>query len=359
MKRILCFSAYAANLRYVALARGLRDHGYEVIASKSHGPSGSILELALTLLPNCWLALTCRADLAAGFKPHPNVTLPLWIAKLRGLPTWLDVDDLDHAYRTGWVGTLVEILQRPFPRLYTIVTYHNENLREHLIRDRHVNPDRLLRVEQGVDCRLFDGQAAPDRVAEVRRRFDLAGKPVAVYTAHLNVASDLEPVLTAWQTVVRELPAAVLLVVGGGPLRQHFENLAGQMGLTSQVHFTGEVSHGDVPAFFAVADVALLYFSPRLVNQYRCSLKLREYFAAGVKVVCNDVGELPTFAHLTYQSSSDPAAFAANIVRVLRGGGDRREQQAHDYARQQLHWPRLIEQATREIVARGGLASPD
>ena len=352
MKRLVCFSAYAGNLRYTALVNGLRALGYEVAESKSHGPPGSILELVLTLLPNCWRALTARADLVAGFKPHPNVTLPLLIAKLRGLPTWLDVDDLDHAYRAGWVGKLVEIIQRPFPRCATIVTYHNENLRDYLIREMHVAPNRLLRIEQGVDCTLFDGQAAPDLVAAVRRRFDLAGKRVAVYTAHLNVASDLEPVLKTWQLVGREFPTAVLLVVGGGPLRQHFEALAAQMGLAGHVHFTGEVNHAEVPAYFAIADAALLYFTPRLVNEYRCSLKLREYFAAGLKVVCNDFAELKNYPHLTYQSTTSPAAFAAAIVQVFRDGGDGRERTAQEYARQQLHWPRLIATVAPEIARR-------
>ena len=129
-RRIVCFSAYTANLRATAFTRFLRGLGYEIIEPKPHGPPGSILELALTLLPNCWLALTCRADLAAGFKPHPNVTLPLLICKLRGMPTWIDVDDLDHAYREGWLSHLVRWMQRPFPRLFTVVSYHNLKLKD-------------------------------------------------------------------------------------------------------------------------------------------------------------------------------------------------------------------------------------
>src|SRR5437016_597139 len=110
-RRIVCFSAYSANLRATAFTRFLRTCGYDIIEPKPHGPPGSILELGLTLFPNCWLALTVRADLAGGFKPHPNVTLPLLICKLRGIPTWIDVDDLDHAYREGWVSRLVEWMQ--------------------------------------------------------------------------------------------------------------------------------------------------------------------------------------------------------------------------------------------------------
>jgi hypothetical protein len=222
MKTMVCFSSCSVNLRYTAFVRWMRAQGLEVIEPKPHGAPGSFLELFLTILPNCWLALTCRADMAAGFKPHLNVTLPLLIAKMRGIPTWLDVDDLCHAYLTGWMSKLLEILQKPFPRLFTMVSYHNENLHPFLVNERGVSPQRIFRIEQGVDCTLFNSHADPGQIETIRQRYGLEGKPVAVYTAHLNVASDLEPVLQTWQKVLLELPDAALLVVGGGPLQMKF-----------------------------------------------------------------------------------------------------------------------------------------
>jgi len=295
-RRIVSFSAYSTNLRAAAVVRLLREAGYEVVGPRPRGRPGSIGELARTLIPNCWMALTCRADLAVGFKPHLNVTLPLLICRLRGIPTWIDVDDLDHAYRDGWLGRVVEISQRPFPRLYRIVTYHNPRLRDDLLGRMRCRPEQLLRVTQGVDYQAFHTPPATPRIEDIRRTFGLAGKRVGIYTAHLNVASDLEPVLEAWRAVVQEVPDARLLVVGGGPRLEAYHALVRSMGLADHVAFTGEVAHGDVPAYVAVGDAALLYFSPRLASDYRCSLKLREYFAAGVRVVSNDVGELKSFA---------------------------------------------------------------
>jgi glycosyltransferase involved in cell wall biosynthesis len=351
-RRIVCFSAYTNNLRATAFTHFLRDLGYEIIKPKPHGPSGSILELVLTLLPNCWLALTCRADLAAGFKPHPNVTLPLLICKLRGMPTWIDVDDLDHAYREGLVSRLVEWMQRPFPRLCTVISYHNQLLKDYLVQRMRCAPERLLRIPQGVHYAFFNEAVAPA---------DLPvddSKPVAIYAAHLNVASDLDPVLRAWRTVVEKKPGALLVVIGGGPMQGHFQRLAVELGLAAQVCFTGEVRHAEVRRYFARADVALLYMSRRLVNKYRCSLKLREYFAAGLKVVCNDFGELDEFAELTYQTKSGVGDFAAMIVRVLEGFDDGRQETARRFAREQLDWPRIIETAAADLARHVKLAPP-
>lgn len=351
-RRIVCFSAYSANLRATAFTHFLEKLGYEIIEPKPHGPPGSILELALTLLPNCWLALTCRADLAAGFKPHPNVTLPLLICRLRGLPTWIDVDDLDHAYREGWVSKLVEIMQRPFPRLCTVVTYHNTRLKNYLVQQMRCAPDRLVRIPQGVNHAFFNEPVTPA---------ELPGddpKHVAIYAAHLNVACDLEPVLQAWRTVVEKIPGTLLVVIGGGPMQSHFERLATELGLAKSVHFTGEVPHADVRRYFALADVALLYMTRRLVNEYRCSLKLREYFAAGLKVVCNDFGELSEYAELTYQTTGGVEEFAALIVRVLNGFDDGRQETARRFAREQLDWPRIIATAATELSRHVKLAAP-
>jgi len=346
-RRLVCFSAYSTNLRAAALVRLLAAAGYDVVVSRPRGKPGSISELVRTLIPNCWLALTCRADLAVGFKPHLNVTLPLLICRLRGIPTWIDVDDLDHAYRDGVLGRFVEITQRPFPQLFRIVSYHNARLKDYLLTRMRCRPEQLLRIEQGVDYRTFNTAGGP-----IPKTFDVAGKRVAIYTAHLNVASDLEPVLAAWRDVVAQLPDAFLLVVGGGPLLDAYRRKVAAMGLAGHVGFTGEVAHRDVPAYVALGHAALLYFSPRLVSEYRCSLKLREYFASGLRVVCNDVGELKEFAHLTYQSGSDPALFSATIVRVLTGHSDGRERAARDYAASRLDWRAIVAAAEPEIAKR-------
>ena len=357
-RRILWFSAYSTNLRAAAFLRYLRESDYEVVMPppRLRGKPGSIGELARTLIPNCWLALTRRGDLAAGFKPHLNVTLPLLICKLRGMPTWIDVDDVDHAYRTGWLARVVELSQRPFPRIFGIVSYHNARLKDYLLTEMRCRHGQLLRIEQGVNSKVFNDPTVLNKTSDIHQRFGIADKRVGIYTAHLNVASDLEPVLAAWRHVVERLPDAFLLIVGGGPLLDHYRQMAQEMGVAAQVGFTGEVPHEDVPAYLAVAQTAVLYFSPRLVNEYRCSLKLREYLAAGLRVVCNDVGELKDFAHLTYQSGSEPRLFAANLLRLLQGHSDGREQAAHAYACEHLDWREIVRSAEAEIAKRAGLA---
>jgi glycosyltransferase involved in cell wall biosynthesis len=345
---VVCFSGYTDNLRAQALSDGLRRVGWQVTDSRGRGRRSTPWELLATLVPNCWLALRTPADVALGCKPHPNVTLPLMICRWRGIKTWLDVDDLDHAYRRGPAAWIVDRLQRPHPRRADVVTYHHPRLRTHLVDRLGCAPERVMAVPQGVHVARFARARAPLAVHD--------GRPRAVFAAHLNLACDLEIVLAAWPQVLARRPDAVLTVVGGGARLGEFRRRVRDQGLAGSVALTGEVRPAEVPAYLAGADVAVAWASDRLVNRHRCSLKLREYLAAGLPVVCNDVGELADFAAVTYQVR-DIDHLPDELVRLLDGQGDARETAGRHLA-QSLDWHPIITTAATQITRRLHLPLP-
>jgi glycosyltransferase involved in cell wall biosynthesis len=347
--RVVCFSGYTDNLRARALADGLRDLGWDVTESRGRGRRTTAWEIVATVLPNCWLALTTRADLALGCKPHPNVSLPLAICRRRGIPTWLDVDDLDHEYRPGLAGRLVAWAQRPHPRRAELVTFHHPLLRDHLVDGLGCDPARTLAVPQGVHADRFARPRAP------LARHD--GRPRVVFAAHLNLACDLDVVLAAWPLVVARRPASVLTVVGGGARLAEFRRAVRARDIAGSVELVGEVRPDEVPAYLAGADVAVAWATDRRVNRHRCSLKLREYLAAGLPVVCNDVGELADFAAVTYQVPAEGGALADQIVRLLDGEGDGREDAGRRLAAD-LDWHPIVRAAAGAVAQRFGLAAP-
>jgi glycosyltransferase involved in cell wall biosynthesis len=328
------------------LADGLRGAGWQVTESRGRGRRSTPWELLATLLPNCWLALRAEADVALGCKPHPNVTLPLMICRRRDVKTWLDVDDLDHAYRPGLAGRIVGWLQRPHPRRADVVSYHHPLLLTHLVDALGCDPERTLAVAQGVHVARFARPRAPLAAYD--------GRPRAVFAAHLNLACDLEIVLSAWPQVLAHRPTAVLTVVGGGARLGEFRRQVHAQGLTGSVELVGEVRPAEVPAYLAGADVAVAWATDRPVNRHRCSLKLREYLAAGLPVVCNDVGELVDFAAVTYQVSGGVDRLADELVRLLDGDGDGREEHGRRLA-ERLDWQPIVTEAAGTVAQRLGL----
>ena len=119
----------------------------------------------------------------------------------------------------------------------------------------------------------------------------------------------------------------------------------------------GEVRPDEVPAYLAGADVAVAWATDRRVNRHRCSLKLREYLAAGLPVVCNDVGELADFAAVTYQVTGGEGELADQVVRLLDGEGDGREDAGRRLAAD-LDWQPIVHTAAGAVAHRFGLPAP-
>jgi glycosyltransferase involved in cell wall biosynthesis len=140
-------------------------------------------------------------------------------------------------------------------------------------------------------------------------------------------------------------------VVGGGARLGEFRGQVEDQGLVGSVVLVGEVRPAEVPAYLSGADVAVAWATDRPVNRHRCFLKLREYLAAGLPVVCNDVGELADFAAVTYQVSDGPEPLADQLVRLLDGEGDGREDAGRRLA-EQLDWQPIVSAAAATIAAR-------
>src|SRR5207247_1315558 len=69
--------------------------------------------------------------------------------------------------------------------------------------------------------------------------FKLGDAPVIVSVARLAPNRGHDLLLQGFRLLLRELPAARLLLVGKGETRGHLEQLVAELGLVNQVVFTG------------------------------------------------------------------------------------------------------------------------
>lgn len=143
-----------------------------------------------------------------------------------------------------------------------------------------------------------------------------------------------------------------LLLVGDGPLRQHLETLAEDLGIRRDVVFAG--TRPDVPRALAAMDVFVL-----ASTEDGAPLALIEAMAAGKPVVVPATGsfmEVVKPSHGLLVRAGDPEALAAAIIRLLGDDGMRVRlgRAARVYAAEHLdalQMARKTEELYRELTA--------
>jgi glycosyltransferase involved in cell wall biosynthesis len=135
-----------------------------------------------------------------------------------------------------------------------------------------------------------------------------------------------ERALAVIAAVRRDVPDAVLLVVGAGKFgqEQRLHALAHRAGMADAVRLAGWQDLDALPGLLRAADVALFPADDNLANRAKCSVKVLELMWLGVPVVADRVGQ---YAEYVQDGSSgrlsepnDPASMAAAAVQLLRDG---------------------------------------
>lgn len=356
--KILLYSSLAEDtggaIRAAYIREALVRCGHEVVYVKPLEKTRPLkFDFLLSLPSYTWAALTTACDVAMAIKPYPNTGIPLLIRKMLGTKIVMDVDDLDYAYREGgiisWVG---EKIQKPFPKLCDMVTYHNDNLYHHLTDDFKVAPEKLYRLDQGIDIRQFDEVAvSEEKRKELVKKYGLEGTKIVTYVAHLDPACDLDAILEGLPMVREAVSDFCLVVVGGGLFEKQFRELAEKLGVGNCVKFTGLLPKEGVIPFIAIADCCVVYYKDRKANYCRTSMKLREYISMGKRVVCNDVSELGKHKDYTYQTKTSIPEFSRMLIEVLKGKSDGREERGKAYMRKNFSWDVLSEKLGKKMEA--------
>lgn len=342
-----------SNLRARYIACSLSKAGAKVRFINGIKALPCWLDILITAVTNLRI-IFIPCDVIIGLKPYPNITIVMMLKRLLGKVTVIDIDDLDFGYRSGFAGKLSHLVQLPFPRHFSLVTYHIDSLRQHIVDEFKVREDRLHQCSQGVDTEIYQ----PTDISEFRQEFlrlhGLENKKLVVYTAHLNVASDLDAIFEVIKLAREKIPDLHFIVAGGGPMEKHFCRLCAACGLSGSTTFTGLLKPQDVARHLLLGDAAVVYYKDIRVNYYRESMKLREMLALGLKVVCNDVGDLKTFVDYTYQTDTEFASVADMLVRVLTDGGDGRENQGMDFVRREMNWDNIGQRLYERIKMAAG-----
>ena len=160
--------------------------------------------------------------------------------------------------------------------------------------------DRLRYVPNGIDLTRFAprGRSGP-----------VGAAPVIGTVATLRAEKNLPRLLRAFQALIQQRPAR-LVIVGDGPERAALEALAAGLGVAEQIRFTGSI--GDPAAIYAEFDVFAL-----TSDTEQMPMSVLEAMASGLPLVATDVGDVRDMLAAENAPFLTPCADAA-VVSALR-----------------------------------------
>jgi phosphatidyl-myo-inositol dimannoside synthase len=142
----------------------------------------------------------------------------------------------------------------------------------------------------GVDCTAF--RPDPGARAEVRRRHRLGEAPVVLCVSRLVARKGQSTLVRALPAIRRQVPGAMLLLVGEGPQRAVLNRLAESCGVGCAVVCTGSVPWSELPGYYAAGDVFAMPCRTRGhgLDVEGLGLVFLEASATGLPVVVGDAG---------------------------------------------------------------------
>ena len=210
--------------------------------------------------------------------------------------------------------------------------------------------DRIDIVPGGVNVDQFDIDASPEAA---RRRLNWpTNRPVVFCVRRLAHRMGLENLIDAMAEVRRQVPDALLLIAGKGPLRDALHARIGNSGLEDAVRLLGFVPDADLPYAYRAADFSIV---PTIALE-GFGLITIESLAAGTPVLVTPIGGLPeTVRNLDPNlilPSAEPAVLAETLIDRLKHPASLPSADACTrYARETFDWP-IIAARTRDVYAR-------
>jgi glycosyltransferase involved in cell wall biosynthesis len=207
----------------------------------------------------------------------------------------------------------------------------NEGVRQQAI-EHGLSPDQLLWMPNPVDTEEFAPGSDSDR-RKLRSQFGIpVTAPLVMYCGRLASVKALPSLIDAFALVARQMPEAMLVLLGDGPERTALMEQAKRLHLSEKnVRFAGRLEPAEINSWLRIADAFTLV---SLSEGFACSLA--EAMSTGLASVVSDI---PANRQLIKDGENgllvparDSEAIAVAILRVL-GDAQMRERMGREARR--------------------------
>jgi glycosyltransferase involved in cell wall biosynthesis len=217
-----------------------------------------------------------------------------------------------RGYFGGATSGLFLLVERALARLSTRIVSISQRQTEELRRLGIGRDGQIVEIPLGLDLRHF---LDPPR-GHLRAELGVSAQtPLVGIVTRLVPIKGVDTFLAAARRIADTTPDARFVIIGDGEDREHLQRLAGELGISERVRFTGW--RADLPAVYADLDVVVL--SSRNEGT---PVSLIEALAASRAVVATAVGGVPDLIGNSERGvlvpPDDPGALGGAIVDLIR-----------------------------------------
>ncbi|WJG11259.1 TIGR04063 family PEP-CTERM/XrtA system glycosyltransferase [Aliiglaciecola sp. LCG003] len=285
-----------------------------------------------------------KPDILHAHSPALNGLAALKAAKKTGLP-------LVYEIRAFWEDAAVDhgtckeddLRYRLTRKMETFVvkradavTTICEGLRQDL-RSRGIADSKITVIPNAVNIEQFE--IINQRDAALESQYQLNDKVVLGFLGSFYGYEGLDLIVQSMPEILKTLPNAMFLLVGGGPQEANLKAQIQHLGLQNYVIMPGRVPHGEVGRYYSLVDLLIYPRKPMRLTELVTPLKPLEAMAQGKLVLASDVGghkELIENGKTGWLfESGKPESLASAAIDILQNRDS---------------WPEMIQQGRKFVT---------
>lgn len=195
---------------------------------------------------------------------------------------------VDHGTykQNSWKYRLVNSVETWVCRKADHVVALCNGLKDDLMK-RGISPEKISIVSNGVSVEDFK-ITEPD--VEYIKSWKLQGKKVIGFIGSFYRYEGLDLLVNAFAGLAKNRPDVVLLLVGGGEMKDELMVQIKRLGLENRVVMPGRIRHDRVPGIYALVDILAYPRYSKRITELVTPLKPLEAMAMGKALVASDIG---------------------------------------------------------------------
>lgn len=182
-----------------------------------------------------------------------------------------------------WMTPLYLLLTKILNRWVDLIIANSHDTRKWTADFESFPIEKIEVIHNGIELESFQ-RLSPEVYSEYRTALGIPiDAPVVCIVANLRPVKSIDMFIRAARIVKSDIAAAHFIIVGEGELEEKLKQQSRDLNLESCIHFLGR--RLDIPQILGISTIGVLSSSSESFSN-----TIVEYLAAGLPVVCTDVG---------------------------------------------------------------------